>query len=326
MARSAVARETVFALRREIARIEGLLPERLENVAAPAPHTLVRQNGRGVPIVARTGSVRLDAALCGGLPLCGLSEVHAPHMRDGGALAGFALAWIALADKARGDGKPSGPVLWISSREIAREAGRPYPPALSGHAGLAPRDFLFAFLEAPLDALAVAEEAVRIGSVRAVVLELGGMPKALDLTATRRLNLRAQEAGRPLLLLRLSAVPQPTAAPLRLIARPAPAGLRHTIAAPLPGSIGPPRFRLVLDKSPDGRNGEFLLEWKAHEHSFCDIEPASAGDLVSTAADGSDLARQAGQVMAFPAPRFGAAGAEPSRQERPEDRGPRRTG
>jgi len=37
MATTAVARETVFALRRQIAKIEGTLPERLEAPAGAAP-------------------------------------------------------------------------------------------------------------------------------------------------------------------------------------------------------------------------------------------------------------------------------------------------
>ncbi|RWF35996.1 MAG: hypothetical protein EOS65_29195, partial [Mesorhizobium sp.] len=72
MAMTAVARETVFALRRQIAKIEGTLPERLAAPAGASPDdrdiadvTVVR---RGLAVAApdaflRTGIAPLDAAL-----------------------------------------------------------------------------------------------------------------------------------------------------------------------------------------------------------------------------------------------------------------------
>ncbi|TIV74635.1 MAG: hypothetical protein E5V93_15665, partial [Mesorhizobium sp.] len=101
MAMSAVARDTVFALRRQI---EGTLPERLQApVAAPADAaksdmTLVR---RGLAVASpdaflHTGIERLDTALGGGLPRAALSEIHGLETRDAGAVAGFALSLVSL--------------------------------------------------------------------------------------------------------------------------------------------------------------------------------------------------------------------------------------
>ncbi|TIR99127.1 MAG: hypothetical protein E5X13_21000, partial [Mesorhizobium sp.] len=126
MAISAVARETVFALRRQIAKIEGTLPERLEAPASGAPKAIPGTVRSGFPsglakkqiagdaagsdvtpeitIVQRglavasldaflnTGVERLDTALGGGLPKAALSEIHGLETRDAGAVAGFALS------------------------------------------------------------------------------------------------------------------------------------------------------------------------------------------------------------------------------------------
>ena len=82
-------------------------------------------------------------------------------------------------------------------------------------------------------ALWIAEEAARLSALGGGLLEVDGNPDRLDLTATRRLHRRAQAAGRPVLLLRQSALAEPTAAPVRLLVAPAPAAPRHTLAGPL---------------------------------------------------------------------------------------------
>ncbi|TIT90023.1 MAG: hypothetical protein E5W55_23210, partial [Mesorhizobium sp.] len=101
MAMSAVARETVFALRRQIAKIEGTLPERLEAPAGSTPLDAARSDvtivRRGLAVASpdaflHTGIERLDTALGGGLPKAALSEIHGLETRDAGAVAGFALS------------------------------------------------------------------------------------------------------------------------------------------------------------------------------------------------------------------------------------------
>ncbi|TIQ83246.1 MAG: hypothetical protein E5X44_28705, partial [Mesorhizobium sp.] len=105
MATSAVARETVFALRRQIAKIEGTLPECLQAPAGapvdaprnptadvtprnitPGDLTIVRRGLAVAPPDAfvRTGAEALDTALGGGLPKAALSEIHGAATRDAG--------------------------------------------------------------------------------------------------------------------------------------------------------------------------------------------------------------------------------------------------
>lgn len=327
MAVSAVARETLFALRDEIARIEGA-PACFADADVPAGEAVLRRDGAVLGEVLETGIKALDAGLGGGLPLAGLSEIHAAHMRDAGLLSGFALCWAAMAARRRTARERPGLFLWICGGETVREGGLPYLPALSGHGLAGERQMLLCRLEDVRDALWTAEEAVRIAALCTIVLELRGDPRALDLTATRRLHLRAREAGRPLLLLRMSARETATAAPLRLLVSPAPSALRRTFAGEaVAASLGPPRFRLRLSKARAGPQAEFLLEWNADELAFVEAGPAHAGRVVSAPCDGPPVARPAGQVVAFAPPGLGApAGPQPPRERRAARQRTRRAG
>jgi protein ImuA len=356
MAMTAAARETVFALRRQIAKIEGTLPERLQAPAAhpvdsstdPAPDakptdlTIIR-HGAAVALpdaFLPIGVERLDAALGGGLPKAALSEIHGLETRDAGAVAGFALSLASLiVEQAKGL-----PVLWIGTAEIFREAGFPYARGLHASFGLQTEQLLFSQTPRLVDALWIAEEAARMTALAAVILEVRGNPPRLDLTATRRLHARAQGAGRPLFLLRQAAEPEPTAAPVRLIVAPAPATPRGTIAGQLAGSIGRPAFTLTIGKSRTALPGQFTLEWNPDERAFNERardERTGAErrfqaaknpvPVVSLPGGGTDPAAAPGAVLAFPAvgspaSLSPAAGDQPPRPQRATHLGPRRAG
>ena len=361
MAMSAVARETVFALRRQIAKIEGTLPERLEAPAASAPGAIpgkVRSGfpsgiaekqipvdvvgtditpetniiRRGLAVASpdaflRTGIERLDTALGGGLPKAALSEIHGLETRDAGAVAGFALSLASLILKE----KQGLPILWVGTAEIFHEAGFPYARGLSHLFGIEPEQLLFSEAPKLLDALWVAEEAARMTAFAAVILEIRGNPQRFDLTATRRLHARAQNAGRPVLLLRQAGAAEPTAAPVRLIVSAAPAASRETVAGPLAGSIGRPAFTVDIGKSRTALPGQFTLEWNPDEHAFAErrVKEERAEDtvaVVSASARGADPAPASGAVLAFPAVGSPAFGDQSSRQKRSAHRSPRRAG
>ncbi|KAA3451346.1 hypothetical protein C7I87_07045 [Mesorhizobium sp. SARCC-RB16n] len=317
MAMTAVARETVFALRRQIAKIEGTLPERLQ---APAGATLDDGAGTGpgsdLTIVRRglaaalpdaflpIGVERLDAALSGGLPKAALSEIHGLETRDAGAVAGFALSLVSLIlNQAQGL-----PILWIGTSEIFHEAGFPYARGLHASFGIEPGQLLFSEAPRLVDALWVAEEAARMTALAAVILEIRGNPQRLDLTATRRLHARAQGAGRPVFLLRQAAEPEPTAAPVRLIVASAPAVPRATVAGPLAGSIGHPAFTISIGKSRTALPGQFTLEWNPDERRFEERRGEERREraenpvpVVSLSRGRKDPAAASGEVLAFPA-------------------------
>ena len=305
MATNAVARETVFALRREIAKIEGTLPERLEMPAGAAGEDhvlLLRRAGLPAPAaVLATGSATLDDALGGGLPLAALSEVHGRQTRDAGAVAGFVLGLAALAMKAAPAGTP---LLWLATGDAFREAGGPYAPGVLHRFGLAPERLLTADIRRIEDALWVAEEAAALTGLAAVLLEVRGHARRLDLTATRRLHRRTQAAGRPFFLVRQTGEPEPTAAPVRLLVSPAPAGERQILSGPLAGSIGPPAFRVEIGRSRTAIPATAVLEWTRDERAFHErplraVAAQDAGPVVSVSGNRPHPAGQAGADVAF---------------------------
>lgn len=331
MATSAVARDVVFALRQKIAKIEGNLPERLvaPSVVPPAAGLLVRRNGvaSARDFFLPTGVEHLDEILGGGLPRAALTEIHGTQTRNAGAAAGLALSLVSLLLKQRPD--PTALVLWVGTAEMFREAGLPYAPGLNQLFGLAAEQMLFAEAPRPADALWIAEEAARIDGIAAVIVELRGNPRELDLTATRRLHRRAQDAGRPVLLLRQSAVPEPTAAPVRLLAAPAPAALRHTVLGPLARSIGPPAFAVEIGKSRTALPGSFILEWNPDARTLeprRDAVPEDRVAMVSPSGGRADPAAASGAVLAFRTTAEPAFGHQSPGEQHPAHRRPRRAG
>lgn len=294
MARPAVAHEAVFALRREIARIEGILPERLE---MPEGQEAAGRDSALLP----TGVKRLDAALGGGLPQAALTEIHGRQSRDAGIAAGFALA---LASQALQRAETAAPLLWIAMDEAFSEAGVPYAPGLGHRFSIPPGRLLFASARRLDDALWIAEEAAALTALSAVLLEVRSPAAGLDLTATRRLHHRTRAAGRPLFLLRQAGQPEPTAAPVRLVVSPAPAGERRTLAGPLAGSIGSPAFTVTVSRSRTSIPATLTLEWNRDEHSLCERQhtsrrPQDTGAVAALSAGRAYPAQPAGAVMAL---------------------------
>lgn len=303
MVQRAVAREAVHALRREIARIEGRLPERL--AAGPSTdgksgdEVFVRRSGLAEGGLLATGARRLDEALGGGLSYAALTEIHGRETRDAGAVAGFALGLVSLALR-----RKPGPLLWVAAGDMFDEAGKPYAPGMASRFGIPPQALLTATARRLEDAFWVAEEAAAQASLGAVVLEVRGAPRKLDLTATQRLHHRAAGSARPVFLLREAGHPEPTAAPVRLVVSPAPAGRRRTVSGPLTGSIGPPAFTVRISRSRTAIARTVTLEWNRDECLFHERPRIAAGRqdhgaMVSSPGNRSHPAGQAGAVLAF---------------------------
>ena len=91
--------------------------------------------------------------------------------------------------------------LWVQDEAARRLAGRPYRP---GCRPAAPPPDPCRRGE-PEDALFALEEGLRCRDLAFVIGEIAGNPRALDLTASRRLSLAAEKHGVPLWLVRLDA-------------------------------------------------------------------------------------------------------------------------
>lgn len=218
----------------------------------------------------------LDAALGGGLRLAALHEIRSGESRDAGAATGFAVAVLsrlAAQEAGRTEGptgkQASNPILWIVESAAAHETGFPYAAGLARF-GLSAGRLIVVQVKKPEDALWVFEEGLRCRGLAAVVAELRGNPRKLDLTASRRLALRAGADGVMGLMLRQSSRPEPGAATTRWLVAPRPAAATDDY----PAGIGDPAWRLTLERNRFGTTGTFDVEWNHDRGTFA--APAAA--------------------------------------------------
>src|SRR3981189_1702174 len=153
------------------------------------------------------GHADADATLQGGLALGAMHEVFAEAGRQSAAATGF-VAGLAGGAAARR------PMVWVRQDFTEIESGA---LSMSGLAefGLDPR-LLVTVCAADVDtALRTAADAFACDALGAVVLEVWGEARQLDLVASRKLTLAAQASGVTGLLLRLGAGRQPPTAETR---------------------------------------------------------------------------------------------------------------
>ncbi|WP_371348665.1 ImuA family protein [Ancylobacter sp. IITR112] len=201
-----------------------------------------------------------------------LHEVQAVANADMPAATGFVLA---LAQRARPGGAGEGrPLVWVRQDMAEVEFGRLDAPGFAA-LGLDPARLLLVRARDGAEVLRAAGDAVRCAGLGGLLIEIWGTPKALDLTATRRLGLRASSSGVTSFLLHAAAQPAPTAVATRW--RVAPAA-----SLPLEGDApGAPAFRATLLRHRGGEGGrpveggDWTLEWDHEACTFRDLDPLS---------------------------------------------------
>lgn len=296
-----MAREAFVELARRIARIEGRtvpaagFPEESAALAGarippvPARQPLSpRRGGTMLPL----GIPELDRALGGGLRHDALHEIRAETTREAAAASGFATTLLSLLT--RHDDRP---LLFVVELAAAREGGLPYGPGLDQF-GLDPGRLVMVETARPEEALWVFEEGLRCAGLAAVLCELRGHPKVLDLTASRRLALRARDSGVMGFLLRQAVAAEPGAAVTRWRVAPRPAGTLDDFA----DGIGRPAWRLDLERNRAGRLGRFDLEWDHAAFRFARASESRAAlpvDRPAVSLERPDLADAARPVVAL---------------------------
>ena len=209
-----------------------------------------------------------DATLQGGLALGAMHEVFADAGRQSAAATGFVAGLAGRAAARR-------PLVWVRQDFTELESGG---LSMSGLAelGLDPR-LVVTVRAADVDsALRTAADALACDALGAVVLEVWGQARQLDLVASRKLTLAAQASGVTGLLLRMAAEPQPSTAETRWIVRAA-----HSPPTPSYSAWGAPVFDAQLVRNRHGPVGRWIMEWKCDECLFA--KPATYPQPVAAA-------------------------------------------
>jgi protein ImuA len=200
------------------------------------------------------GVAEVDACLNGGLARGALHEIAAADHRSIPAALGFLLA---LSSPAYGKGadpktRRRGIILWPLAKQ-ASPFGIPYAPGLRFF-GLDPSRIVFVRCASARDCVWVMEEGLRLGGVAAVI---GARTKAMDLTASRRLQLAAEQAVTPVFLLRNHSDAAPSATVTRWRIAPAPSARDEF------GFTKSARFHVALEYARGGKMGEWVMEWNS---------------------------------------------------------------
>ena len=211
-----------------------------------------RRGGYACPNSAclRFGIEAIDRHLPGGGLAAGLHELagRGADREHATAPALLAASLLAHAKDARA------PVLWATERRDL------FVPGLLA-AGLDPDRLIVA--EAPGEVLAAMEEAARVPGLAGVVGELGGK---LDLTASRRLQLAAEMAGVPVLVVRRPrhagvSIEAPNAAATRWRVGPVPSAPASAIeTGPFSLTVGRARWRLDLVRARGAEPASWIVE------------------------------------------------------------------
>jgi protein ImuA len=284
-----MARKDIARLKRRIAEIEGHFPGLAMGEKVSDSGGLVRETAPFRPRrsgLLPLGIASLDAALGGGARRNALHEIRG-SLPEIGAATGFASALLSLIPEKR-------PILWILEASSAREGGFPYGPGLERF-GLDPARLILVRVRRPGEALWTFEEGLRCRGLAAAFAEIRGNPRKLDLTASRRLALRAGESGVMGLLLRQSGAPEPGAALTRWHVLPQPSAP----PADFPAGIGHSAWRLSLERNRSGVTGVFDLEWDHGQHRFIPARlPALPFARPALAADRPDPQAAPGPLVA----------------------------
>ena len=213
-----------------------------------------------------TGHEVLDAALSGGLARGRVHELFAAEADDSASAAGFA---VMLALRAA----ENAPILWLKADDAERRGGQLHGPGLAELGGN-PDALVLGLAPDAKALLRGAADAARCSGLGAMIVECWGKCPSLDLTASRRLALAAEQSRVTLLMLRLEAEPSPSAADTRWSVSAAPS---QALEANAPG---PPRLEIELLRRRAGPSGmRWCLEWDRDQTIF--REPALPGAVVS---------------------------------------------
>jgi len=198
------------------------------------------------------GHDEIDLCLKGGLQHGVLHEVFSAIGHETAATGFVAgLATRVAADKHS---------LWIRQDFSMHEFGELSPTGLF-ELGLDPAHILLLSVANASDGLRAAHDALSCAALGAVVIEILGSPKILDLTASRRLMLAATQKTVTALLLRFGAQPEASTAETRWLVRGSASQTQNE-------DWGHPAFEVDLIRNRHGKTGHWFMEWNCDGRIF----------------------------------------------------------
>ena len=225
------------------------------------------------------GHPQADTLLGSGLRPGALHEVFA----SGWSASGFAVLLGILAAGAK-------PFFWVRPDFEALEYGAVSPQGLAELGG-DPRQLILVRTRKSDDALSAASDILACPHAGALLLEIRGQPKALDLVASRRLSLAAATSGVSVILLRQSAACEPSAALTRWQVASAPSRADDE-------DWGNPVFDARLVRHRAGGLGSFLMQWDSENAVFVDPLSDAATSQNTGAVAAAPFHRPAGAQIA----------------------------
>lgn len=202
---------------------------------------------------AALGHADADATLQGGLVRGALHEVFAEGSHHNGAATGFI---AGLAHRLAG----RRPLLWVRQDFAERETGELSMSGLN-ELGLDPRLLVTVRAADAETALRATSDALACDALGAVVLDVWGDVRGLDLVASRRLTLTARSSNVACLVLRTAASPSASTAETRWVVRAAS-------SSPVMEAWGAPVLDAQLVRNRHGQTGRWIMEWKCDEGLF----------------------------------------------------------
>jgi protein ImuA len=202
----------------------------------------------------------LDHRLNGGIRANGLHEVRCSFARDFACAAGFALGLAAQFGKSN-----CHRIFWVIDPAASIDSGLPFPDGLSEH-GIDPKTLIFVRPITLQDALWAADQAAKCSDLSAVIFQVKGNPRHFDMTATRRLMLRARESGVLVCVLRHSGEEEASAATTRWHVEIMPSGPEPDFEH----GLGQARHAQTLERNRHGQTGQWTLLWNPETRAFED--------------------------------------------------------
>lgn len=215
---------------------------------------------------AALGHACADAVLQGGLAKGAVHEVFCEGGRQSTVATGFVAGLAARV-------APRRPLVWVRQDFSEAEIGALSMNGLAEF-GLDPRRLVTVRAPDVENALRTTADALACDAVGAVVLEVWGETRQLDLVASRKLTLAAQDAGVTGLLLRIATSPIPSTAETRWVVRAGPSPPASSWQ-----EWGAPLFDAELIRNRHGPLGRWIMEWKCDECLFseaADPQPVAA--------------------------------------------------